>query len=149
MGGPGSGNRGRCNKKEVVEDCLSIDANRWMREGILKADVHHYGTWRWTYSSGKSFPVNYVVDSRAHSSAVVRLSYSWTWNNSQQPESADYSIRLTTTDPHFGGLRWWFVCPLIVNGRPCNRAAAAESPSRHEPIHGAIGAWWLPIAASA
>jgi hypothetical protein len=23
---------------------------------------------------------------------------------------------LATTLPHFGGVRWWFVCPLICNG---------------------------------
>jgi hypothetical protein len=30
-------------------------------------------------------------------------------------------VGLTTTRPRFGGLRWWFVCPLVVNGRPCQR----------------------------
>jgi hypothetical protein len=29
--------------------------------------------------------------------------------------------RIATTRPRFGGLRWWFVCPLTVNGRPCGR----------------------------
>jgi hypothetical protein len=33
----------------------------------------------------------------------------------------DYRVRLVTTRPRFGGLRWWFVCLLIVNGRPCSR----------------------------
>ncbi len=23
--------------------------------------------------------------------------------------------------PHFGGVRWWFVCPLVINGRLCRR----------------------------
>lgn len=38
MGGPGSGShyyRALRDKKTVVEDCLSLDANRWAREGIL------------------------------------------------------------------------------------------------------------------
>jgi len=30
-------------------------------------------------------------------------------------------IRLDTTYPALGGLRWWFTCPLIVDGVPCNR----------------------------
>jgi hypothetical protein len=51
----------------------------------------------------------------------VRLWYSWVWTSIQQQESADYRVRLTATRPRFGGLRWWFVCLLIVNGRPCNR----------------------------
>jgi hypothetical protein len=30
-------------------------------------------------------------------------------------------IPLQATYPAFGGLRWWFTCPLIVNGVACNR----------------------------
>ena len=26
-----------------------------------------------------------------------------------------------TTQPHFGGLRWWFSCPRIINGKACGR----------------------------
>ena len=51
----------------------------------------------------------------------VRLSYWCVWPGSRERESADYTVQLTTTRPRFGGLRWWFVCPLIVNGRPCDR----------------------------
>ena len=25
--------------------------------------------------------------------------------------------------PHYGGLRWWFTCPLVVGGRSCTRRA--------------------------
>jgi hypothetical protein len=125
MGGAGSGNRyhhwWRSGKKEVVEDCLSLDANRWMREGILRANVLATGTWRWTYATGKSFAVNYTADALDPSDAFVRLSYSWVWPSSPEPQSADYRVSLTTTQPRFGGLRWWFVCPLIVRGWPCNR----------------------------
>jgi hypothetical protein len=36
--------------------------------------------------------------------------------------AADFGpVRIATTRPRFGGLRWWFICPLIVNGRRCNR----------------------------
>jgi hypothetical protein len=40
-------NTSRSSKKTVVEDCRSLDANRWMREGILKSGVHHVGAWAW------------------------------------------------------------------------------------------------------
>jgi hypothetical protein len=33
----------------------------------------------------------------------------------------DYKVSLAVTRPRFGGLRWWFLCPLIVNGRACGR----------------------------
>ena len=124
MGGLGSGNRYRWDKKTVVEDCLSIDANRWTCEGILKVGVHHRGRWSWTYSNGKGFALNYLVDGQDPDHASLHLTYSWTWGNTEKPESADYTVRLTTTRPYLGGLRWWFICPLIVNGEACNRRVA-------------------------
>jgi hypothetical protein len=36
-------------------------------------------------------------------------------------EQLNYAIRLETTRPHRGGLRWWFTCPVVVNGEPCGR----------------------------
>src|SRR5262245_27340942 len=124
MGGSGGGNHyhwWRRPKKTVVEDCLSLDANRWMREGILKAGVHRAGTWRWTYRSGSGFSIGYEVLTLEAGSPRLRLSYWWTWGGTGTPESADYHVRLATTRPRFGGRRWWFVCPLVAGGRPCSR----------------------------
>jgi hypothetical protein len=123
MGGPGSGGRyhwWRPAKKTAVEDCLSIDANRWTREGILKAAVRQTGSWRWTYSSGKSWAVSYEVMTLHPDVPLLRLSYSWTLHGRDE-QSADYVVPLTRTYPRFGGLRWWFVCPLAAGGRGCGR----------------------------
>lgn len=122
MGGMGSGNHNfRTNKKSTVEDCLSLDANRWMRESILKAGKLVSGSWRWTYHSGSGFTVHYTADTRNLDGPFVRLSYSWVWQATQKQDSVSYQVRLTTTTPRFGGLRWWFICPLVVNGQSCQR----------------------------
>jgi hypothetical protein len=124
VGGSGSGNHyhwWRSAKKTVVEDCLSLDASRWTREGILKPGVYQSGYWHWTYRSGGGFTVNYEVVTTDSAWCGVRLYYSWVWTATKAQESADYHVRLTTTRPRFGGVRWWFVCPLIVEGRPCGR----------------------------
>src|SRR5262245_3763201 len=105
MGGPGSGNFShwhRGNKKVTVADCLSLDANRWTREGILKAGVRQSGVWRWTYASGNSFSVRYEVDTAEAGNPLVRLSYSWAWGGPSEPQHASYPVRLTTTRPRFG-----------------------------------------------
>src|SRR5689334_11561910 len=110
MGGPGSGNRDhwwRRGKKGVVEDCLSLDSNRWMREGGLKAGVRQSGSWDWTYPRA-GFQVNYEVNTLDPGWPCVRLWYSWAWSSTGQEDSADYYVGLTTTQPQFGGLRWWF-----------------------------------------
>jgi hypothetical protein len=124
MGGSGSGNYyhwWRSGKKTAVEDCLSIDANRWKREGILKAGVRLSGSWRWLYASGRENSINYEVLTIDMVRPLLRLSYSQSRPGTEQRESMDYDVALTTSRPRFGGLRWWFVCPLTVNGRPCHR----------------------------
>src|SRR5438067_2317939 len=122
MGGPGSGSHWRRpGKKTVVEDCLSLDTDRWTRAGTLKAGIQLLGSWRWTYRGGGGFTVHYEVNTVDPSFAHVRLTYSWVWTSTKQEDSEDYLVDLTATVPRFGGLRWWFVCPLVVNGQPCKR----------------------------
>jgi hypothetical protein len=122
MGGPGSGNFyhwWRPSKKNVVEDCRRLDANRWMREDILKSGVHHIGSWVW-YSDAslreKNSEIGYEVNTLDHP-PWLRLTYTFTASK----HDIDYRIRLVTTRPRFGGLRWWFICPLGVDSRACGR----------------------------
>jgi hypothetical protein len=124
MGGYGSGRWQAHSKATPVEDCLALDANRWMREGKLRAGILATGNWCWTYRSGMNSTVNFELDTLDLAAPSVRLSYSWVWPVSPEPQAADYRVRLTTTRPRFGGLRWWFVCPLVVGGRVCERRVA-------------------------
>jgi hypothetical protein len=124
MGGPGSGSHyhwWRSGKKTTVEECLSIDANSCMRKGVLKAGRHTAGNLQWTYRNGRGFTVNFAGDTRDPGDPFLRLWYAWAGTSTRDQGSADYAIRLTTTRPRFGGLRWWFSCPLVRNGRPCGR----------------------------
>ena len=51
---------------------------------------------------------------------VLNLTYTKTPRGGDAVD-VDESIRLTNTFPYFGGLRRWFVCPLLVNGQACQR----------------------------
>jgi hypothetical protein len=122
MGGFGSGNHyhwWRPAKKATVEHCRSLDASRLMREGVLKADVWQHGSWVWYRDATRTEQascIGYEVNTRGEP-PWLRLFYTVTATK----EAIDYRVRLTTTRPRFGGLRWWFVCPLVVNGRACGR----------------------------
>jgi hypothetical protein len=105
-----------------VEECLSIDANRWAREGILKAGVRQVGGWQWTYRDGQTNSISYEVNTLHMGRPLLRLFYSR--KGEGEPQQENYHLRLTTTRPRFGGLRWWFVCPLVVSGRACGRRVA-------------------------
>ena len=36
-------------------------------------------------------------------------------------EDVRIPVSLQSTPTQFGGRRWWFTCPLVVNGVPCGR----------------------------
>jgi hypothetical protein len=90
-----------------------------MREGILKSGVRRQGSWAWFRDEARTketSSIGYEVNTR-DVPPWVRLFYTLT----KSKEAIDYRIGLVTTRPRFGGLRWWFICPLVVNGRSCGR----------------------------
>jgi hypothetical protein len=117
MGGFGSTRWNNHAKKYQVEQCLSLDANHLMREGILQEDAHRHGFLYEAYSitSEKTYSLGYEVDTTDMGYPWIRLFYTI----KRTGENVVYKILLTTTQPNFGGLRYWFICPLCVSGRVC------------------------------
>src|SRR5690349_17103381 len=122
MGGSGSTRWGCHSKKDTVEECLVLSANQMMREGTLRQGILKSGGWSWvnSYTQEQASSIGYEVDATKLHSSWLRLHYVLTNSKGR----VDYKIRLTLTRPNFGGLRWWFMCPLSVNGRMCNRRVA-------------------------
>lgn len=118
LGGYGSG-RHWFTKKDTVEDCLLLKIDKLVRDRLLDAGLHNYGalTWTKTTTGEKVSSCGYEVNTLDLSASWLRLFYKLT----RTGEDVDYTIRLVTTCPHFGGFRWWFRCPLVLNGQPCQR----------------------------
>jgi hypothetical protein len=124
VGGPGSGNfnhKWRPPKKTTAEECLSLDASEWTCEGILRAGVRRAGIWHWIYPSGRECSIGYEMNTLDGADAWVRLDYSCRVPPPGPALPESYTVGLTTTRPPYAGLRWWFVCPLESDGRPCSR----------------------------
>ena len=51
----------------------------------------------------------------------MKVSYTVTDRHTDKETDYDYKINLTTTPCHFGGIRYWFVCPFSRNGVYCGR----------------------------
>ena len=124
MGGYGSGRWNWHTKATTVDECRHIDAARWMREGILAPDLRCSGgrVWKHGYTGEPTASIGYEVNTTIPE-PWVRLSYTSTPRRGE-PQHYDYRISLATTQPHFGGLRWWFQCPLIKQGQACERRVA-------------------------
>ena len=114
MGGPGSGNFYRWRgKKATVEESLVVSVGT-LRGRLVPGAA---GTVTWTTGGVDRSAVGYAVDGSADAPRVI-FDYRW-----RDAEDVRLSVWLEASPMRFGGRRWWFVCPLVVNGRACNRRA--------------------------
>ncbi len=120
---------GYWNKKTTVEDCRSLRASDFHKWGVFKAKVG--------YASGSVVWKNYadeVISSIGYSFSQqpyprLTLSYAFSRNTSEEKQDFNYDIKLSTTACNYGGLRYWFICPLLKNGFPCrNRVTKLYLP---------------------
>ena len=110
MGGPGSGEWPRLNRKRTVETSLSLSVGdfgskihatsegyllwRSDRETLLRAKYTLFGP------APRSIQLEYVLDSDRTQST---------------------RIEMTSTPTAFNGSRWWFTCPISRGGAPCRK----------------------------
>ena len=71
--------------------------------------------------------------------AGLRLHYTSTTHSIGEKVDRDYRVQLETTRPNYGGLRWWFVCPL--SGR---RARVLYLPTSGGSVFASRQVWRLP-----
>jgi hypothetical protein len=111
MGGFGSGSWYRgLGKKSTVEDSLTLA----MWDFRDRIHPHSAGTFTWKWISGNQCSIGYSVTCGDDPS--ITLNYT-----RRDGEDVKLPIWLQTTPTQFGGERWWFTCPLVVNGVACNR----------------------------
>ena len=109
MGGFGSGRKGGYG---TTDGALTLDLVQCVRLGQFRPGAHVQGTIAWVMSNdGRRIgSVSYSANMRDPKDAWVRLMYSTTHKG--KAVDLDYRIELTTTVPHFGGVQWWFICPM-------------------------------------
>ncbi len=109
---------GRWSSSSKTEaDCLKKIEMHWLKEqGFL--DGWKSNTIKWTNNfGGGEESIGIEVDTGG---MYVRLHYSQTDYDGEKKDF-DYKIPLTTTRCNYGGVRYWFICPLIVDGTHCGR----------------------------
>jgi len=111
MGGPGSGSWYRWDSKTTVEESLSLGIGSF-RDCLFSGAS---GRLTWTRGDRCAGSVGYCVDMGPDGPALT-LHYRW-----RDEEDIRLPTYLQATRPALGGRRWWFTCPLVVAGVPCNR----------------------------
>ncbi len=110
MGGTGSGDWHRVNKKSTVEESLTVAI--WDLRGRI--NPNSYGAIEWRSGSPKVYSIGFFIT--LSDAPAISLNYRW-----GDCEDVKTKIPLQSTPTQFGGIRWWFSCPLNSKGAPCGR----------------------------
>ena len=107
----------QADKKVPVEDCLFLDVNILAKRKCFVPGIHSKGSIRWF--DGKKRKKVASCDFEVY--RLEKLDPKIQIRFSENGNAIDQTFRLQATRPHFGGERWWFLCPLGIEGGPCNR----------------------------
>lgn len=104
----------------TVEDCKTITIKFLKTHKYFEGGGVRWGSLQWTRNGQENGNISINV-SMTEGDEYIRFIYTQTDRQSGEKTELDYKARLVSTACNYGGKRWWLVCPLVVNGRPCNR----------------------------
>ncbi|MFA4880450.1 MAG: hypothetical protein WC650_02400 [Candidatus Doudnabacteria bacterium] len=94
----------------------------WLKKHGYLDGGWQYGSIKWTYGmSGNESSIGFNVMINGDEGDNIRLQYTYTSRGTDEKESMDYRVELTTTPCNYGGKRYWFICPLTKDGKYCGR----------------------------
>ena len=117
MGGYGSTRWSSHCRCTTVEESLGLPTTHIaaglsaVADGAAGASGHLF----WKRNSQVTSSISYRIERRG-AQPIVRLIYTTTRANGEKIDS-DYPVRVASTQPHFGGWRWWWICPNVTCGR--------------------------------
>jgi len=122
VGGFGSTRWAWHTKKQTVEDCWTISIKTLLRDGWLEKGYGSGSIW-WEGSDGKRLSsVSFTLQTDLEQPRLT-LRYTFTKGRYEGREITE-PVLLQSTRPNYGGRRWWFTCPLVIDGKACERRAA-------------------------
>jgi hypothetical protein len=119
MGGRGSGRWRGLQRKTTVEECSFLDISAIRRMGLRpegKVPVF-VKTRRSILRKRKVGYIDYELRETRGGVPVIVLDY--TVRRGGELQKVEEPVVLQSTRPYFGGLRWWFTCPLAQRNKTC------------------------------
>lgn len=90
----------RWDKKALTDEYLHLDIAAFARSVDLTK--FRAGSWQWKFSSGSEASITYIVSPERQG---VNLQYT------TGDKHYDYLVSVVTTQPNYGGARYWWLCP--------------------------------------
>src|SRR5262249_48830453 len=108
MGGRRSG---RSGWRAKVESKVQLDVDVLVRKRAIQPGVRVGGEMRIPFFYDDELVIQFVSSASDPARSWLRMKYTVTdyWTGEQH--DIDDKIYLDTSRPHFGGRRWWFLCP--------------------------------------
>jgi hypothetical protein len=107
----GGWNSGRHSGYPAVEDGLTIDLPLMLRRGWVKDGVLGSGSLHWSRNGERFAYVSHRYDLTDPANASLTLSFTWTPRD-REPQRVEQRVALVSTQPNYGGRRWWMLCPV-------------------------------------
>ncbi|MFH1505328.1 MAG: hypothetical protein ABIH08_08115 [Candidatus Omnitrophota bacterium] len=102
----------------TVEESKSLSIQFLNKHRYFNGGIRSGGC-NWSRNGEPTGSIGFTV-STLEGEEYIRFQYTQTDRDTGEKQELDYKVRLTWTPCHFGGRRWWFICPLVVNGIACN-----------------------------
>lgn len=114
MGGWGSG---RSGGRPVAEHCLRVELPWMLKTGRIVPGAHVNWSLHWNRGGEPSGNIDYeaIMDEPGDERLILKF----TRGSGADKETVRQEVRLVWTQPHYGGRRWWVVCPY--KGTRCTK----------------------------
>lgn len=106
------GGRGVRNRKARVDEARSLDILKLQRRGVFARNYGCSYISSWSRGGDTTDNISFSVELNEENPSALRFVYSINDNETETKRDYRYLIPVTATRCHFGGRRWWFVCPL-------------------------------------
>lgn len=107
MGGSGSGNHWRWDKRDTVEETIGLDVRYLARNGMLRPGRHSI---HWSRGDRPSGSIGLWVTDAGPMPGAITLEYRERRAGGEWRDVSE-GIALEWTDCHYGGSRPWLICP--------------------------------------
>lgn len=107
------------SSRSTVEECKRV-TTKFLNENHYFDGGVRWGGVNWSRNGEKNGSISIAI-STLGGEEYIRFQYTQTDLHTNEKTELDYKTRIVSTACHFGGRRWWFICPLVVNGQACNR----------------------------
>jgi len=113
------------SNRSTVEECLVLNTAWLNKHGYFCGCKSGRLEWKNSYEEVvSSIRIVVSVDEQDPFENYIKLIYRVTDDFRGEKSSKDYKVVLDRTPCNYGGFRYWFICPLSVEGTICKKKVA-------------------------